>query len=94
MHVQTLISMGLSQSAIWISNGGAVSTLVHVLYMHTTHTHTQLLLYFLYYLQTYMAIHEAVKHNKLDIVKLLVELGADITVTNNVSHNISCNKND
>ena len=37
------------------------------------------------YLQSYTALHEAVQHNRLNIVQLLVELGADIIATDNVS---------
>ena len=37
------------------------------------------------YSQTYTALHEAVEHNKLNIIQLLVELGADITATDDVS---------
>ena len=37
-------------------------------------------------MQKYMALHEAVKKQNLDIVKLLVDLGADIGKTDSVSH--------
>ena len=37
-------------------------------------------------LQTYTALHYAVKCDKLQCVKLLIELGADVTMTDDVSH--------
>ena len=37
-------------------------------------------------LQEYTALHYAVKHNELHCVKLLTQLGADVTITDYVSH--------
>jgi len=40
------------------------------------------------YLQSYTALHEAVSNKKLNIVQLLVGLGADITVKDLVSYHM------
>jgi len=43
-------------------------------------------IFLLSYMQKYVALHKAVEQRHLNVVKLLVDLGADIRKANGVSH--------